>query len=99
MEDTVFVEQRDDCLGVRPAARQEHRHHVLLFNQLAWIFGRQLGVELVVEGDQLNLLPFDATLGIESVDVVLCALSGTRVSSRSFGKDFNPAPRVCKSSA
>jgi hypothetical protein len=67
---------RKHGLGVRGAACQEQRQHLFFLNQLERVFAGQLGIELVVQRDQLDLLPVDAAFGIDRVNVKLGAIGG-----------------------
>ncbi len=71
-----LVEQGDDGFRVRRAAREEHREHVLLLDELARVDERLGRVELVVERDEFDLLPVHAAPGVHRVNVELRALGG-----------------------
>ena len=72
----VLLEQRHDALRVRRAACHEQADHALFFNQRLGVLQRELGVELVVQRNHLDLLAAYATLGIDMVDVEGRALHG-----------------------
>ena len=72
----MLVQQRDDGFGVGGAPVQEQRQHVVFFDQLARVFGSELGVELVVQRDELDLLAVDAALGVDHVNVELGSVRG-----------------------
>ena len=72
---------------------QEQRQHVVFFDQLARVFGSELGVELVVQRDQFDLLAVDAALGVDHVNVELRSIRG------SFTPQPPPVkPAVCPTS-
>lgn len=65
----VLVQQRNDALGVGRAARHEQCQHALVLDERAGVVLRQLGVELVVERDEFDLLPVHAAAGVDVVQV------------------------------
>ena len=65
----MFVQQGQDGLGVRGAPVEEQGQDVLVLDQRAGVFRCQLGVELVVQGDQLDFLAIYAAFGVDGVDV------------------------------
>jgi len=67
--DVVLGQVRQDGLRVRRGAAHEQRHHLVVLDQLSSVFARQLGLELVVERDQLDLLAAHAALGVDVVEV------------------------------
>ena len=65
----VLLEQRQDALGMRCATGHEQGQYFALFNQGFGVFLGELGVKLVVEGDDLNFLAVHAAFGIDGIDV------------------------------
>ncbi len=72
----MFVQQGQDGLGVRGAPVEEQGQDVLVLDQRAGVFRSQLGVELVVQGDQLDFLTVDTAFGVDGIDVQQCAVGG-----------------------
>lgn len=56
---------------MRGAARQEHGDDIALLDQQTRIFNSQLGIKLVVQRDQLNLVSADAPLGVDGINIEL----------------------------
>ncbi len=73
---TVLFKMGKNRFGVGCSACQKERDHVFFLDQLAGVFGGQLGVKLVVQRDQLDFLSIDAALGIDGVDIQLGAVGG-----------------------
>ncbi|MPN38269.1 hypothetical protein SDC9_185793 [bioreactor metagenome] len=67
--DPVFGQMRQDGLSVRRGTAHEQGHHVVLFDQAQRVLARQLGIELVVQRDQLDLLAVHAALGVDAIQV------------------------------
>lgn len=59
-------------MGCAPV--QEQGKHFLVDDQVARDLHRDLGIELVVHGNQFNLLTIDATAGVDGIKVELGAL-------------------------
>ncbi len=71
----VFAEQGQDGLVVRRAAGQEQGQHALV-DELLGIFRGELGIELVVHGDDLDGTPANAAASIDRIQVQLGAIGG-----------------------
>jgi hypothetical protein len=65
----VLLQKREEPLRVRCTARHEQADHALLLDQGLGVCQRELGVELVVQRDDLDLLAGHAATGVDVVDV------------------------------
>ena len=64
----MFVQHRKHGLGMGRAPGEEHGRHIPALDQLARVFGSDLGVELVVQRDQFDFLAVHATACVDAVD-------------------------------
>ncbi|EKD98083.1 MAG: hypothetical protein ACD_23C00593G0002 [uncultured bacterium] len=71
-----LVEQRHNALRVRGAPGHEERDGAMFFDEGPGVFQRQLGVELVVQHHQFDLLAAHTALGVDGIQIKGRALHG-----------------------